>query len=65
MNNTKERGFVLSKRVSCLAHSIFILTMLGIVVYSFVVPSFGLSWGWIVIVLAPIWAIIMANISEG
>jgi hypothetical protein len=63
MNNMKKRGFVLSKRVSCLAHIIFVLSMLGIVVYSFIVPGFGLSWGWIVIVLIPIWAIIMANIS--
>jgi hypothetical protein len=65
MNNTKERGFMLPKRVSCLAHIIFALSMIGIVVYSFIFPSFGLSWGWIVIVIIPVWAIIMANISAG
>jgi hypothetical protein len=65
MNKVKERGFVLPKRVSCLANIIFILTMIGIAVYSFVVPKFGLSWGWIVIVILPVWAIIMANISAG
>ena len=56
---------MLPKRVSCLAHIIFALSMIGIVVYSFIFPSFGLSWGWIVIVIIPVWAIIMANISAG
>ena len=65
MNNRKERGFVLPKRVSLLANIIFILSMLGTIVYSFVVPKFGLSWGWIVIVILPVWALIMANISAG
>ena len=65
MNNKNERGFVLPKRVSCLANIIFILSMLGTIVYSFVVPKFGLSWGWIVIVILPVWALIMANISAG
>ena len=65
MNNTKERGFLLPKRVSCLANIIFMMGMLGIIVYSFVVPGFGLSWGWIVIAIIPVWAIVMANISAG
>lgn len=65
MNNINESGFVLPKRVSCLANIIFILSMFGIIVFSFVVPSFGLTWGWIVIVIAPVWAFIMANISAG
>ena len=63
MNNIKERGFVLPKLVSLLANIIFILSMIGIAVYSFVVPQFGLSWGWIVIAIIPIWAILMANIT--
>jgi hypothetical protein len=63
MSDIKVRGFVLSRRVTFIAHLIFILCMLGIVVYSFVFPHFGLSWGWIVIVIAPIWAFLMANIG--
>jgi hypothetical protein len=65
MNNNNERGFVLSKRASLLAHIIFILTIIGTIIYSFVVPKFGLHWGWIVIVILPIWALIMASISAG
>lgn len=65
MNNIKESGFVLPKRVSCLANIIFMMGMIGIIVFSFIVPSFGLTWGWIVIVIAPVWAIIMANVSTG
>lgn len=65
MSDIKEKGFMLPKRVSCLAHIIFMLSMLGIIVYSFVVPGFGLHWGWIVIAILPVWAIVMANISAG
>ena len=64
-NDTKASGFLLPKRVTWLAHAIFILCVLGTIIYSFVVPSFGLSWGWLVIVIVPIWAFTMANISAG
>ena len=63
MNDKKTRGFVLSRRAAIIANIIFVLCVIGIFVYSLAVPSFGLSWGWIVIPMAPIWAIIMANIS--
>ena len=63
MNDTKENGFVLPKRVSITANIIFVLGMIGIAVFSFVNPDFGRSWGWIVIVVIPIWVLIMANIS--
>jgi hypothetical protein len=63
MDNKKGSGFELSKRASCLAHIIFVLCMIGIFVYSLAVPKFGLSWGWIVLPMAPIWVVIMANIS--
>jgi hypothetical protein len=65
MNNIDKSHFVLSKPVFYIANIIFILSIIGIIVYSFIVPLFGLSWGWIVIPMLPIWAVIMANISPG
>jgi hypothetical protein len=63
MDNMDKSRFVISRPVFYLANVIFILSILGIIVYSFIVPGFGLSWGWIVIPMLPIWAVIMANIS--
>jgi hypothetical protein len=65
MNNIDKSHFVLSKPVFYIANIIFILSIIGIIVYSFIVPLFGLSWGWIVIPMLPIWAVIMANLSPG
>ena len=65
MNNTNQRGLALPRRVTLPANIIFVLSMIGVAVYSFVNPDFGLSWGWIVIVISPIWAFMMANISAG
>jgi len=63
MNNKDKSSFELSKPMFYLANIIFILSTIGLIVYSFIVPRFGLSWGWIPIPMLPIWAVIMANIS--
>jgi hypothetical protein len=63
MNNKDKSRFELSKPMFYLANIIFVLGIIGFIVYSFVVPRFGLSWGWIPIPLLPVWAVIMANIS--
>jgi hypothetical protein len=65
MKNKDKSRFELSKPMFYLANVIFVLCIIGFMVYSFVVPRFGLSWGWIAILLLPIWAVIMANVSPG
>ena len=65
MNNKDRSRFELSKPMFYLANIIFVLSIIGFIVYSFVVPKFGLSWGWIAILMLPIWAVIMGNISPG
>jgi len=65
MNNKAKRRFELSKPVFYLANILFVLGIIGFIVYSFIVPRFGLSWGWIPIPMLPVWAVIMANVSPG
>jgi hypothetical protein len=65
MDNNERNRFELSKPMFYLANIIFVLSIIGFIVYSFVVPKFGLSWGWIAILMLPIWAVIMGNISPG
>lgn len=65
MNNKDKSRFELSRPMFYLANIIFILCIIGFIVYSFIVPRFGLSWGWVPIPMLPIWAVIMANISPG
>ncbi len=65
MSDKDKSRFELSKPVFYLANIIFILSIIGFIVYSFIVPRFGLSWGWIPIPMLPIWAVIMANVSPG
>jgi len=65
MIDKDKSRFELSKPMFYLANIIFVLSVIGFIVYSFVVPKFGLSWGWIALLMLPVWAVIMGNISPG
>jgi hypothetical protein len=65
MIDKDKSRFELSKPMFYLANIIFVLSVIGFVVYSFAVPKFGLSWGWIAILMLPVWAVIMGTVSPG